>query len=88
MTRTLTIYSRPGCHLCEHLETALRELLRGRDVAVRTVDISDDPGLERRYGVRIPVLADGATELSEYPLDRARVERWLDGDGGGSGGGR
>lgn len=79
-TRTLTLYSRPGCHLCEHLETELHELLQGRDVAVRIVDITDDPALEREYLIRIPVLTDGATELSEYPLDRARVERWLDGE--------
>src|SRR5690606_32342863 len=80
MTRTLTLYSRPGCHLCEHVETELYELLQGRrDVAVRIVDITDDPVLEREYLIRIPVLTDGATELSEYPLDRARVERWLDG---------
>jgi glutaredoxin len=81
MTRTLTLYSRPGCHLCEHVETELYELLQGRrDVAVRIVDITDDPVLEREYLIRIPVLTDGATELSEYPLDRARVERWLAGE--------
>jgi len=79
MTRTLTLYSRPGCHLCEHLETELHALLEGRDVAVRIVDITDDPALEREYLIRIPVLTDGTTELSEYPLDRARVLRWLDG---------
>lgn len=76
-TRTLTLYSRPECHLCEQLETELYELLQGRDVAVRIVDITEDPELEREYLIRIPVLADGATELSEYPLDRGRVERWL-----------
>lgn len=80
MTRMLTLYSRPGCHLCEHLETELHELLRGRDVAVRIVDITDDPGLEREYLIRIPVLTDGVMELSEYPLDRGRVERWLAGE--------
>ena len=77
MTRTLTLYSRPGCHLCEHLETELLELLRGWDVAVRLVDITEDPVLELEYVIRIPVLADGESELSEYPLDRGRVERWL-----------
>lgn len=80
MSRKLTLYSRPGCHLCEDLEAELAEMLRGRgvDVPIEMVDISDDPGLERRFGIRIPVLADGDTELSEYPLDRVRIERWLD----------
>lgn len=77
-TKKLTLYSRPGCHLCEELEAEVLEMLGGRAVTIETVDISDDPGLERRFGVRIPVLADGETELSAYPLDRARVARWID----------
>jgi hypothetical protein len=34
--------------------------------------------LERRYGLRIPVLAAGELELSSYPLDRERVRRYLE----------
>ena len=75
--KTLSLYSRPGCHLCEELEAELHELLGGRAVRVSVVDISGDPDLERRYGVRIPVLADGEEELSGFPLDRERVERYL-----------
>jgi hypothetical protein len=74
--KTLSLYSRPGCHLCEEMEAELQPLLAGRAV-IETVDISDDPGLERRYGIRIPVLADGEQELSGYPLDRDRVEQYL-----------
>ena len=77
--KTLSLYSRPGCHLCEELEAELQGLIAGRAVSVTVVDISDDPGLERRYGLRIPVLADGEEELSGYPLDRERVERYLAG---------
>ncbi len=77
MTRVLTLYSRPGCHLCEQVEIELLEMLSGRPVELRLVDITEDPDLEREYFIRIPVLADGATELSEYPLDRARVMAWL-----------
>jgi hypothetical protein len=76
--RKLSLYSRPGCHLCEELESELLPLLAGRAV-VEIVDISDDPELERRYWLRIPVLVDGDEELSEYPLDRDRVRRHLAG---------
>ncbi|HEU4617684.1 MAG TPA: glutaredoxin family protein [Gammaproteobacteria bacterium] len=74
--RTLRLYSRPGCHLCEEMADALAPLLAGR-AAIEPVDISGDEGLERRYGLRIPVLADGDREVSGYPLDKAAVERWL-----------
>ncbi|HEX6997083.1 MAG TPA: glutaredoxin family protein [Gammaproteobacteria bacterium] len=73
---TLVLYSRPGCHLCEEMLAELEPLLEGR-ADVRIVDVSGDPELERRYGLRIPVLVAGDIELSEHPLDRERVERML-----------
>ena len=74
--RTLVLYSRPGCHLCEELAAELEPLLRGRAV-IEIKDVDESVALERRYGLRIPILVDGDTELSGYPLDRARVERHL-----------
>lgn len=74
--KTLRLYSRPGCHLCEELAADLEPLLAGRAV-IEVVDISEDPALERRYGLRIPVLAHGDVELCGYPLDKAALERCL-----------
>jgi hypothetical protein len=74
--RTLILYSRPECHLCEALTAELLPLLAGR-ATVRVVDVDETVALERRYGLRIPVLVDGDVEISGYPLDRERVERHL-----------
>ena len=74
---TLILYSRPGCHLCERLLDELQPML-GPDDAVRIVDISEDPELTRRYGLRIPVLHTGTQELSAWPFDRARVASYLE----------
>ncbi len=73
---TLLLYSRPDCHLCEALLEELLPLLDGR-ATVEIVDVDGSVALERRYGARIPVLVSGETELSGYPLDRGRIERWL-----------
>ena len=73
----LTLYSRPECHLCEALLADLRPLL-GLGDSVEIVDVDSSVALERRYGLRIPVLTDGELELSGYPLDRERVRRYLD----------
>jgi hypothetical protein len=54
----------------------LLPLLEGR-ATVRIVNVDDSIATERKYGLRIPVLVDGDVELSEYPLDRERVERHL-----------
>jgi hypothetical protein len=63
--------------LCEALVADLLPLLPG-DVAVESVDVDSSAALERRYGLRIPVLAIGEEELSGYPLDRERVRRFLE----------
>jgi hypothetical protein len=73
----LVLYSRPECHLCEALTEQLERLLAGRPVQVEVVDVDSSVALERRYGLRIPVLVAGEVELSGYPLDEDRVRRYL-----------
>jgi hypothetical protein len=73
----LTLYSRPECHLCEALLADLLPLLGPSD-SVETVDVDSSVALERRYGLRIPVLVAGELELSSYPLDRESVRRHLE----------
>ena len=73
----LTLYSRPESHLCEALLADLLPLLGPSD-SVETVDVDSSVALERRYGLRIPVLVAGELELSSYPLDRERVRRHLE----------
>ena len=74
--KVLQLYSRPGCHLCERLEADLVPILAGA-ARIEIVDISEDPALLRRYGLRIPVLAADGLELSGYPLDADRVRAFL-----------
>jgi hypothetical protein len=76
VSRTLTVYSRPDCHLCDEMLDALSPLVRGR-ASVEIVDISDDDELEVRYGLRIPVLCAGNEELCCYRLDADCVRQWL-----------
>ena len=73
----LVLYSRPECHLCDSLLARLQPLLVGRSVELTVVDVDSSVALERRYGLRIPVLCDGDLELTSYPLDADRVARHL-----------
>ena len=73
----LILYSRPGCHLCEELHAALEPWLQASGATVEVVDVDEDPGLVRRFGVRIPVLVAGDVEISGYPLDRDSVARYF-----------
>ena len=74
--KSLELYSRPGCHLCDELGEALAPILRGR-AEIRVINIDEDIELKKRYGLRIPVLAAGDIELSEFPLDVETVEAYL-----------
>lgn len=77
--RTLTLYSRPQCHLCELLLEELRPLLDAT-TRVEIVDISEDAELNRRYGLRIPVLSFAGEDVSGYPLDQSRLQQILAAD--------
>ena len=58
----VTLYTKPGCHLCEQAESALERLRRTYPHELRLVDISADPALLRAYGLRIPVLSIAGRE--------------------------
>lgn len=55
----LTLFQRDDCHLCD---LALEVLAAARVPEFDSVFIDEDPTLEQRYGVRVPVLRreDGA----------------------------
>jgi glutaredoxin len=74
----LTLYTRTGCHLCEDMEQALRELATEYEFVIDSVPIETDPELERSYGAKIPVLARGDAEICHYFLDRVALMRALD----------
>ena len=75
---TVTLYGKPGCHLCDQARAVVLELARARRFELREVDVSIDPGLHRRYGERIPVLALDGEVLFEYFVDPAVLGERLD----------
>ncbi len=73
----LTLYTRPGCHLCDDLKETLLRLRRRQPFELREVDISRDPALERRYGHDIPVLLIDGVETARHRIDEADLLRKL-----------
>lgn len=74
----LTLYGKPGCHLCDDARAIVGEALAGRDVVLREVDVTLDPVLERRYGERIPVVAVDGEELFDHFVDPDALRERLD----------
>jgi glutaredoxin len=71
MNPTVTLYTRPGCHLCDEARATLQRLQEQAEFAIEEVDITTDDALHRRYLERIPVIALGAEELCDYRVDEA-----------------
>jgi len=84
MTLRVTLYTRPGCHLCEQAVADLERLRRRHPHTLEEIDIGVDPELSSRYGERIPVLlVNGrqyAAPLPSTVLERALAEAEMDAD--------
>ena len=78
LTSEITVYVRPGCHLCDEALAALQRLGVGRAFTVRVVDIESDDDLHRRYLERIPVVAMDGEELYDFFLDEDDLRARLD----------
>ena len=77
MKPTLTVLSREYCQLCEDLITALRQFQGRYDFEIEVVDVDRHPGLEEKWGDKVPVLLDGDREICHYHLDAAAVDARL-----------
>ncbi len=74
--RLVTLYSRPGCHLCEEMQAVIARVGASVPLTLQVIDISGDPALEARYGLEIPVLLIDGRKAAKYRIeDRALEER-------------
>src|SRR5262249_62265263 len=73
----LTIYSRPGCHLCEEMKAVVARVARRVPLDLEEVDISGDPELEGRYGLEIPVLVIGGRKAAKYRIGEEELRRLI-----------
>jgi hypothetical protein len=75
--RDVTLYIRPGCHLCEEAKAAIAPLLAEYGAALREVNIDGDTVLQERYGWDIPVIFIGARKAAKHRVNLAQFRRQL-----------
>ena len=72
---TITIYSKPDCHLCDRAKEVVERCRQKVDFAVEVVDISQNPELFERYRNDIPViLLDGREIARHFVRERQLLE--------------
>jgi glutaredoxin len=73
----VTLYGKPCCCLCDEAKEVIQAVRLDRDFELNEVDVSLDPGLNRRFGERIPVVAIDGEEAFELQLDPAVLRERL-----------
>ena len=73
----VTLYSRPGCHLCEAAKAAIDPLLAEFGATLHEISIEGDAVLTERYGWDIPVLFIGARKAAKHRINVRQLSRQL-----------
>jgi glutaredoxin len=75
--KTVTLYSRPGCHLCDEARESLQRVQTRAPFTLHEVDITTDDALHARYLERIPVVALDGEDLFDYEVDEESLARLI-----------
>ena len=77
----LTLFTKPGCHLCEEAKTAVDSAIEQfksehsleEPIELTEVNILDDQALLEKYGEEIPVLQINGATHAYWRIDAERL---------------
>ena len=75
--RVVTLYTKPGCHLCEAVEQTLRAVRQRHEFRLLVRNIDGSPEDHARYWDAIPVVTLDGREIARYRLSRDEFEAAL-----------
>lgn len=75
----VTLYTRPGCHLCEVAREVISAVCAELGEEYVEISIDDDPALQQRFGEEIPVTFVDGRQHDFWRVDPARLRRALAG---------
>ena len=78
MTR-ITLYTKPGCHLCESVEQVIAQVASRRALEIEIRNIEADPSDFARYQFDIPVVCVNGRQVARHRLTTRELEAVLDG---------
>lgn len=67
----VTLYTKPGCHLCEEAKKIMRAAACAEDYTLEEINIATDPVLTERYGTEIPVIFINGAEAFRHRVNAA-----------------
>ena len=78
MSEALVLLGKPGCHLCDDMRAVILPVLQSMGLELREQDLRDDPALEQRYLLEIPVLLWGEHEVARHRTTAAALRLRLE----------
>ena len=75
--RSVVIYSRKGCHLCEVVKESLAKLSRRGGFTWREIDVDTDLELRRRFNDEVPVVFIDGRKAFKYHMNEQEFLRKL-----------
>ncbi|GAB3789959.1 glutaredoxin family protein [Nocardioides ungokensis] len=69
----VTLYSRPGCHLCDAAREVVARVCADLGEEYAEISIDDDPGLVDRFGEEIPVTFVDGRQHDFWRVDETRL---------------
>ena len=75
---TITIYSRPGCHLCDDAQNVLESLCEELNFEIEVINIDEDAELIKLYSDQVPVIHIDGLHHDFYKVDPARFRSSLE----------
>lgn len=75
--RDVTLYTRPGCHLCEEAKVEMAPILREFGAVLREVNVDADAVLQQRFGNDVPVVFIGPREAARHRVNATEFRKLL-----------
>ena len=69
----VTLYGRPGCHLCDDARAVVERVCAELGESYEEISILDDPALLERYAEEIPVTLVDGRQHDFWRVDEARL---------------
>jgi glutaredoxin len=77
MAHVITLYGKPGCHLCDDARAVVERVATDLGVAWEERDITASPEDLARYGEMIPVTLIDGVQHDFWRVDEARLRKAL-----------
>ncbi len=77
MTQRVTLYSRPGCHLCDDARAVIARVCADLGEGFAEISILDDPELAEKYAEEIPVTLVDGRQHDFWRVDETRLRAAL-----------